>query len=362
MAQVRDEFSHQRCGVLAAVVARATPGFDPEVMTAGLEDALAPLGMWQRADLIVDRLLAQLPDDLGELEPIVGRMLRDDDLDGWIVVPVAEVVTRVGLDHPERALALLAALTPRFSAEFAIRPLLETHPEVAYPVLRGWVEDPDEHVRRLVSEGTRPRLPWGRRLRAAIQDPTPGLELIDHLVDDPSEYVRRSVANHLNDVSRDHPGLALDRARSWSGRSDVADAVVRHAVRTLVKVGDPAALALVGVEADAPVRVERFEVTPRRIEVGEVVTLEIALVLDASAPAPVEVLVDYRIAHMGARGPRAPKVFKLTRRRMTPGKVITIVRDHRIAEVSVRRIHPGPHAIDVQVNGRVLAGAVVEVG
>ena len=269
-------------------------------------------------------------------------------------------VARAGLDHPDLALPLLAGLTPRWSSEWPLRPFLETHPEVTYGYLERWVTDPDEHVRRLVSEGTRPRLPWASRLRASVEDPRRGASLLEPLVDDPSPLVRRSVANHLNDISKDHPDLAVEMARRWLARGEAAAWTVRHGLRTLVKSGDPEALEVVGVSTDAQVEVVGFGVTPLTVSIGESVALTISVALPDTAEE-ADVVIDYRVHHQGARGRRAPKVFKITRRHLAPSRPQTITKEHRFEHLSIRRIYPGPHIIDVQVNGTVVRCATVEV-
>jgi hypothetical protein len=196
-------------------------------------------------------------------------------------------------------------------------------------------------------------------LRGLVADPTPNLALLDALVDDPSPYVRRSVGNHLNDIAKDHPDLTIELATRWLGRGDGAAWAVRHGLRTLVKRGDARALDLLGVAADLDVRLTALTVDRDSIAIGEAVTFAATVALGAGEPA--DAVVDYRVHYVGANGPRQPKVFKLTRRRLTPGEPTTITRRHRFEHVSIRRIRPGRHAIDVQVNGRVLGSVDVDV-
>ena len=359
MGAFKDELSPGLAAALADELARAWPEFPRARFVRGIAAALAPLELLARVDLLAERLAEALPDDFPAAAGVLRRALESETFTGWMVWPCTAYVARAGLDHPGVALPLLAALTPRASGEFAIRPFVERHPELTYEHLRRWAADPDEHVRRLVSEGTRPRLPWAPRLRSLVADPAPNVPLLDRLADDPSAYVRRSVANHLNDIAKDHPDLALDLARRWLPRGPGPAWVVRHGLRSLVKQGRPEALALLGADHDAPVRLTSFTVTPDRVPVGDEVTLTFTLVLDGAEPA--EAIVDYRVHYAGAAGPRAPKVFKLTRRRLAPGRPVTITRRHAFANVSIRAIRPGRHTVDVQVNGRVLGSATVDV-
>jgi 3-methyladenine DNA glycosylase AlkC len=200
--------------------------------------ALGGLSFTERVTLIRNAVLADLPADYPAFADVLRAALRNSDFTGWMIFPVTEAVAVRGLDAFEPALALLAELTPRLTAESAVRPFLRTDLERALQVMTAWTAHPDPHVRRLVSEGTRPRLPWAPRLPELIADPTPALPLLDALYRDDSEYVRRSVANHLNDISRDHPDIAAGVAARWlSDPAPPTTRVVRHGLRTLIKSG-----------------------------------------------------------------------------------------------------------------------------
>jgi hypothetical protein len=192
-----------------------------------------------------------------------------------------------------------------------------------------------------------------------MADPTPNIELLDRLVDDPSDYVRRSVANHLNDVSKDHPDLAVDLARRWLPRGGGTAWAVRHGLRTLIKRGDPNALKVLGVTPGANIRLIALAADRDSVSIGETVTSTLTVELDDGEAA--EAVIDYRAHYVGANGPRQPKVFKLTRRQLQPGQPVTVTRSHRFEHVSIRRILPGRHTIDVQVNGHMLGAIDIDV-
>lgn len=360
MADFKDEISPEVVAGLADEFKRAWTAFPREDFLAGVGNALAPLELMQRVRLVATRLALALPPEFAEAADVIRRVLESESFDGWITLPVGFYVADAGLEEPDTALPLLAGLTPRFSSEGPIRPFLVAHPEVTFRYLDRWVDHPDEHVRRLVSEGTRPRLPWAPVLRQIVADPSPTVELLDRLVDDPSPYVRRSVANHLNDIAKDHPEVALACATRWYPVSEGARWVVRHGLRTLVKRGDPEALALLGADTAAEVRLVELTVEPAVVAIGG--RVRIAFTLELVTPAEADAVIDYRVAYMGVRGAKAPKVFKLTRRTLTIGVPVTVTRDHAFEHVSIRRIHPGEHTIDIQVNGRVLGSATVHVG
>jgi 3-methyladenine DNA glycosylase AlkC len=358
-AALKDELGPALATALAGELSQAWPSFPRERFVDGLAAALEPLALMRRVDLLADRLVAAFPDDFPSAARVLWRALDSTTFTGWMTLPCGTYVTRAGIDHPHVALPLLAGLTPRFSSEGPIRPFIERHPAITLDYLRTWLGDPDEHVRRLVSEGTRPRLPWAPRIARFIDDPTPTIELLDRLVDDPSAYVRRSVANHLNDISKDHPDLALECARRWLPAGGRASWVVRHGLRTLIKRGNPEALSILGADQHANITLAAFEVDRERISIGDEVAFTITL--DLRDSVPTDALIDYRVHYVGARGMRTPKVFKLARRQLEPGVPVTIVRRHRFEHVSIRRIHPGPHTIDIQVNGRILGSATLHV-
>lgn len=377
----KDRISPRAVEELGSALSEAWSGFPQAEFIDRAQDGLTGLELKARVCQVSDALREAMPRDFERAAEVVRAAVALPAFDGWIVYPVDDWVARAGIEDPDTALPLLGELTSLWSAEFAIRPFIEAHPERTFEEFDLWIEGRDEHRRRLVSEGSRPRLPWGRRLQAFIADPRPTIALLDRLVDDPSAYVRRSVANHLNDISKDHPDLALETAEGWlaaaeaterrpapSGLGDDGEPesgpdparrkwVVSHGLRSMVKDGDPEALRLLGFDPDARLSLTAFSVTPHRIEIGEAVTIEFALTAEQLTPA----MVDYRVHHAGATTVRKPKVFKLKRTVLEPGVATEFHREHSIREVSVRRIHPGPHLIEVQVNGKVLAAASVQV-
>jgi len=357
----------------AAHLQRAWPAFERERFESLASDGLDALELKQRAMHICDALQATLPADFATAAAIVEAALAPpypgedlgslrmahDGLAGWIVWPLGEFVARNGIDQPERALQTLHALTQRFSAEFAIRPFLARHPALALSTLQRWTRDPSHHVRRLASEGSRPRLPWGMQLRALVADPTPTLPILLALQDDPSAYVRRSVANHLNDIAKDHPGVVADWLRTHlPGASKERKALLRHASRTLVKRGDPAILATWGVgrafEGEASVAV-----APAEVEFGGELTLEATL--RSSSTSPQALVVDYAVHHVKANGGTSAKVFKGWTLSLAPAEVRVLARRHSLRPISTRRYHAGRHAVEILVNGAAVASAGFEL-
>jgi 3-methyladenine DNA glycosylase AlkC len=243
-------------------------------------------------------------------------------------------------------MAAMYDLTKVFTAEFCIRPFIRAYPQTM-DRLADWARDSDEHVRRLVSEGTRPRLPWAAQLPDFIADPRPVLGLLDVLKDDTSDYVLRSVGNNLNDISKDHPGVAIEVSRAWSpGR----EALVRRGLRTLIKAGDPAALAVLGYGASSATA--KAEI-PAEIFIGE------RLPLTVEVRGHGRVLVDIAVHFVKANGTTSRKVFKGSEVDLDGPAVIR--RSISFAQHSTRRHYPGPHRVDALINGQTQELGVVEV-
>jgi 3-methyladenine DNA glycosylase AlkC len=276
-------------------------------------------------------------------------------LAGWAVWPMGEYVARRGLQSPQRALATLHALTQRFTAEWPIRAFIEQHPELSFATLARWASDPSEHVRRLVSEGSRPRLPWGLQLKGLIKDPAPTLPLLLALQDDPSDYVRRSVANHLNDIAKDHPGVvAAWLEQHLVDASPERRALLKHATRTLVKQGDARVLKAWGL--GKPLRGSAtLSIAPKRVSLGE--SLDIAVTLTSTAKRAQKLVIDYAVHHVKANGSTSDKVFKGWTIELAAHETRALRKSHSMRLITTRVYHAGHHAVDLRINGQVLASA-----
>lgn len=341
--------------------------FDKAAFERAALDGLDGLEMKARAMQIADALELVLPPDFdtaatwieAALAPpvavlgVAGHGSSPAGLAGWVGWPLGEYVARRGLGAPERALRCLHALTQRFSAEFAIRPFIATHPDMVWPTLEVWTRDPSDHVRRLVSEGSRPRLPWGMQLKHLVADPTPTLPLLRALQDDPSDYVRRSVANHLNDIAKDHPGLVAQwLAEHLPEAGNARRALLRHASRTLIKAGDAAVLKAWGL-GRALAGTATLELAPRRIALGDAV--ELTVNLSSTARRPQRLVLDYAVHHVKANGGSSAKVFKGWTLELAAGQQCRLVKRHKVQAITTRRYFSGRHRIELLVNGQSLA-------
>lgn len=337
--------------------------------TTATTERFTGLGLGDRAREVRDALLTELPQKYAPFEKKIRTALRKKTFTGWMIWPVSEAVavraTGEGPAEFDAGLALLAELTPRLTGEFAIRTFMDVDLQHTLDTALRWTTHPDEHVRRLATEGTRPFLPWARRVKALTARPDATVDILDALYRDESEYVRRSVANHLNDLSRTDPALVVEQARKWTAAPDEnTPKLVRHALRTLIKKGNPDALALLGFGPPDGVIARNLTVTPNRVPMGQAV--DFAFELHNTAPNNTgqaqSLAVDYVIHHVKANGSRSPKVFKLTTRLLEPGARVAITRSHSFKPISTRKYYPGEHVLEIQVNGSTLAQAVFALG
>ena len=340
---------------IAALVQGA---WDRERFLREARSGLEALELKDRVNQIADALASALPADfptaLGQILDGLPESPVDTDAltESFEMWPLCSFVERHGLLHPDAALKAMPQLTPHWSCEFAIRPFYRDDPDRVHGYLERWVTHPNVHVRRLVSEGTRPRLPWGIRLDNRVQDPDRMLSLLERLRDDPSEYVRRSVANHLNDIAKDHPARLVEIAADWlsdipRAHAKTRDKLVRHALRTQIKAGDPAAFALIGL---GPFEgTVTLGVSPRTAVVGDSLTLTVTLTSTSATAQPVR--LDYAVHYLKKNGSHSAKVFKLGDRTIPAGETVVVERAHRTRTVTTRKLYAGLQRIDVRVNG-----------
>lgn len=339
-------------------------GFDNAAFQSNVMSRLLELELKQRIDWIAECLATAIPGDLAAVGPAIRTALpppldptlTDDDFGDFIFAPLGEWVVAKGLDTPDLALDLIEEITQRFSMEWPIRPLLNHHPELTLIRMATWAEHPNYHVRRLVSEGTRPRLPWGQSVSLDVKTP---LVLLDQLHADPTRYVTRSVANHLNDITKQDPDLVMDRLDIWRDDARQTDKeldwITAHALRGLIKAGHPRAMAMLGYDPKAKVHVTLT--LPDQARINDV--LELNVQINAAPGTPV--LVDYAIDFLRPSGKVGRKVFKLKQAKVANAD-LSLTKRHRLkGGASTFTLVPGSHRVQVMVNGLVRAEGVFDL-
>jgi len=360
-------FNRQTLGQLADEFAAGVPGFDAARFLDTVVPGLEGRELLQRLDWITDCLEPHLPQQFPEMAAVVEAALppkldptrTDDDFGHFIHSVPGILAVRHGLeDHPERALDLIHAATQRFSMELYIRPFINAWPDLVLARMMQWTEDPNYHVRRLVSEGTRPKLPWAK---AVTLTPDQTFPFLERLHADPTRYVTRSVANHLNDLTKTDADPVIARLDAWhkAGRQDAKELawMTRHALRTQIKAGTPAALRAVGFDPDAPISVTEFDV-PDTAAIGDALSFSVTLRSDVATSA----LVDYVFRRRRSDGTLAEKVHKLKQVKIPAGKPVTLTKRHVLkGDATTYRLFPGEQALAVQVNGRIRAEAAFDL-
>jgi len=354
---LKDMFGSDVPARIAAAIAAVHLSFPVDPFVAEALDGYEALELTPRCRQIARALRTHLPDDYDEairvLLASLGPPSERPALTGmaaFFYAPHVFFVADYGLGHWETSMRAQYELTQLFTAEYSIRAFLEHDPERTLARLREWTRDPSPDVRRLVSEGSRPRLPWAPRLRRFQVDPAPVIELLELLKDDPSLYVRRSVANNLNDIGKDHPDVLVATCRRWMvDPTEERRWLVRHALRFAVKQGDPDALAVMGFRAAAPAQVERVAIQPRRPCIGENVRIAAEIVSAGSRRAAFN--VDLRIHFVKAGGATGPKVFKIREVELGPGERVALSKTVSLRQQTTRTHFPGIHRVEILVNG-----------
>lgn len=331
-----------------------------ELNTGGI-DALAFVGAvaaapWKELELldrmrkVTDELRRVLPDDY----PIALSVLRTiaPGFKGFDSLVFADFVGRYGIEYLEASIPALQEFTEICSSEFAVRPFIQRYPKQMFKQLKVWARSGNVHHRRLASEGCRPRLPWSFALKDLKKDPTPILPILELLKQDPEDYVRRSVANNLNDISKDHPDKVIDLVSRWQGISKETDWIIKHACRTLLKQGRADVLELFGFTSPESVTASTLRISPTKIRIGESVSFSVNL--ETKRRALGKLRVEYLVHFIKSNGEPSPKVFQVFEKEIA-GRAHAIEKQHSFKNLSTRKHYAGSHRIQIRVNGVVMA-------
>jgi len=283
----------------------------------------------------------------------------------YLILPDFVEVYGQADEHWELSMRALEQFTCGSSAEFAVRPFVLRNPERMMAQMLVWAEHPSEHVRRLASEGCRPRLPWGISLPLFKWDPSPILPILERLKQDPSLYVRKSVANNLNDITKDNPDVVLKTARRWIGEHPHTDWIVRHGLRTLIRKADPEALVLFGF-AETTGTAElishaEIRLNKDKLPIGGDCEMSYELRLASPSPEPVKIRIEYAVDYVRANGRTSRKLFFLTEKSLQGTLQLQGQRTLHWGDLSTRRHYPGHHRITLLVNGYEAADTSLEL-
>ncbi|MCL1863778.1 MAG: DNA alkylation repair protein [Defluviitaleaceae bacterium] len=286
-----------------------------------------------------------LPDNYPDAIDVVKKIVTN--YDGAIIFCLIDFVEVYGLDvaYWDITIDAMEFLTQYASAEFAVRPWIINYEERMMAQMQKWAESENEHVRRLSSEGCRPALPWGVALKKYKQDPSPILPILEKLKADPSAYVRKSVANNLNDISKTHPELVAKIAKEWYGKNELTNKVVKHGCRTLLKKANREVLAIFGFGDADGVDVSGFSINTDTVNIGD----EFSFNFKVSVEDECKVRLEYAIDFVKANGKRSRKIFQISESVMKGKK--SYEKKHSFADLSTRKHYPGLHSVTLIANG-----------
>lgn len=351
---LKDWFDETRFRTIAGQLAALHPRFQRKRFLTRALDGLDDLSLLRRLRRMSEATREALPLDYRDALEVLRALAPEID-HKFVTLFLPDFVGLYGRDDFTASMEALKFFTPFGSSEFAVREFLKRDLPATLAVMEEWSHDPDEHVRRLASEGCRPRLPWSFRLSALVVDPGPVLPILENLRADPSLYVRKSVANHLNDISRDNPDITLRTLRRWDRNNPRTAWIAKRALRTLIKEGHPGALTLLGAGEPAKMRIESFTVSPEAITPGEEIRLDAHLT--STAKKPQRLLIDYLVHYVKQSGGTVGKVFKWKEIELGPEKTVVLQKRQTIRDFSTRKHYPGRHRVELQVNGERLAEA-----
>ncbi len=335
---------------ITSAIKREYDAFDKdEFRTRILQDDWKSLALKQRMRKITVCLHEQLPQEYEETLEILVKAAPQFTGLGGIIFP--DYVEQYGLEMWDESMCALKYFTKFSTSEFAVRLFLLKDGKKMLDQMLKWSIDSDEHVRRLASEGSRPRLPWGLAVPSLKQNPEQTLKILDNLKDDDSLYVRKSVANHLNDISYFHPDIVLKIANEWYGKNKNTDWIIRHACRSLLKKGNKQALLLFGYEDDNAIKIEDLIIDHDHIFIGDRIQFSFII----SSEKSLKIRVEYGIDYVKARGQRNKKVFMLKGIEMKKGDRTSITRRHSFKDLTTRKHYKGRHTLSIIVNGAVKA-------
>lgn len=351
MADLKSMFAAQYVVDLATAIQAIYPQFDAVTLPACVFD-----NNWEQRELkarmrhITLCLHDFLPVDFRAALGILRRAAPQMGAYGFQNLVFSDYVEVYGLDDWDAAMRALEQFTQMISAEFAIRPFIVRYPERTLARMLEWARSDNVHLRRLASEGCRPRLPWGIALNALKADPAPILPILEQLKCDKAETVRRSVSNNLNDISKDNPDVVIDVLRRWQAyETREMRWITEHALRGLIKAGSPEALELLGYPQNPSIVVSDITVTPQRIPLGSKVML--SFTIESTSDQTQNLMIDFVVYLLRANGKHTPKVFKLAKRAIQPGEIIQLQKSIGFQPVTVRKYYPGDHYVAPKING-----------
>ncbi|MFZ4715257.1 MAG: DNA alkylation repair protein [Bacteriovoracaceae bacterium] len=349
--------NQQVVNLISKEIKSVYPSFN-ETAFKKLSKDLIPLELKQRVLLITQELKIYLPGHYPEALKVLQKVMQRKNLSGFSLWPFSEYIGQFGLDHFDESMQGMYLLTQHFTSEFAIRPYLLKDPQRVLKFFSSWTNDKDTHIRRWLSEGSRPLLPWGAKIPLFVQDPSYTLPILEKLKFDEELYVRKSIANHLNDISKNHPDVVIATLAAWEKSSPEShrakiEWIKRQALRTLIKKGHKNALKLMGVVGKAKTTMGKLKINQKSFKLNDKLNFEFDIF--STSRNQQKLVIDYQIHFVKANGGYGTKTFKLKTFDLEAKEKVIIKKTHSLKSITTMKYYPGLHHLCIQINGEVCA-------
>lgn len=350
MEPLKEMFNKTFYERLAKEFAKADKNFNPAKFISDVTKGLAERSLNERMRNTSLVLKNHLPNDYKKTLTILQNVIPNMH-GGYTNLLFPDFVSLYGHDQSAHSLEALKFFTQFGSSEFAIREFLKRDFKTTISVMNEWAKDKNHHVRRLASEGSRPRLPWSFKLDEVIKNPSVTSSILERLKEDPEIYVRKSVANHLNDISKDNPDHMLKLVGSWNKSHAHTSWIIKHASRSLIKKGHSGSLAIFDFEKNVKIRLENFTLKTSKLKLGDTLQFDFDLVSEKKSDQ--KLVVDYLIHYRKKGGELSPKVFKLTELSLASAASVHITKKQVMKDFTTRKHFAGIHQLEIQVNGKI---------
>lgn len=355
---LKNEFNQTLVQQLGNALSDRDPSFDlMDFETSIINDEWEGRELKERMRHITMMIHAHSKLDYVEQLPIMVEVSAQ--FGGLFGMTFPDYVEVFGLDYLEASLDALEHMTRYSSSEFAIRPFIVRYPKAVMKRMRLWSINKNEHVRRLASEGCRPRLPWAMALPDFKADPKEIMPILENLRADESLYVRKSVANNLNDITKDNPDIALKFAAKWHGQHHHTNWIIKQGLRTLLKKGDKQALEIIGFNEEAKFEAKSFELSSKQVKLGDSLNFEFQISNLESEIAFAK--IGYVISYMKSNGTHSDKIFHITEKEFEPGALSKFNKKISFKDLTTRKHYPGPHHLSIIANGKKLVEQTFEL-
>lgn len=332
---------------LAIQFNKADATFNTRQFVEAVTDRLESRSLNERLRFTTLTLRNHLPEDFKKAVKLLNAVIPSSPK-GYTSLIFPDYIGQYGIHDFETSMEALAYYTQFGSSEFAIREFLKHDFDKTLEVMKVWAESPNHHIRRLASEGCRPRLPWAMAIPELKKNPEPILSLLNVLKSDSSEYVRRSVANNLNDIAKDNPHIVIEIASQWKGHSKETDAIIKHACRTLLKQGNIEILKHFGLDS-SKIEVTNFKINTPKVAIGNY--LEFSFTIQNNDEKPQTIRLEYAVYYLRQNGQLSKKVFKISERVYESNQASDIQRKQSFKLITTRKFYAGQQKLSIIVNG-----------